>query len=64
MGLMRSNGVRLLALAVASSLAGCATTPRYEVDSDQVAKAERNARAFGYQVIWVNYPTKAGSENK
>ena len=64
MGRMQSNMARLLALAVAGLVAGCATTPRYEVDNDKVAKAERNARAYGYQVIWINYPTRAADETK
>jgi len=52
----------LLAAAAAASLAGCAnmgtTTAQAEVDYARVAQIERAARAFGTQVIWVNYPTK------
>jgi hypothetical protein len=53
---------KLLAVAGAALLASCAsvqtTATNEEIDYARVAQIERAARAFGTQVIWVNYPTK------
>jgi len=53
--------VKLLAVAIAGMVAGCASfqgSPDQTVDTARVAKVERYARIYGTQVIWVNYPTK------
>ncbi|HXF44956.1 MAG TPA: hypothetical protein VNK91_02450 [Burkholderiaceae bacterium] len=60
---MRSITALLAVAGAAAVLAtGCAstrtTTVTYEIDHQRVAQVERAARAFGTQVIWVNYPTK------
>jgi len=53
---------KLLAIAGAALLASCANVPANtadtEIDYVRIAQIERAARAFGTQVIWVNYPTK------
>jgi hypothetical protein len=59
--------VKLLAVAIAGLVAGCASiqgAPEQTVDAAKVAQVERNARAFGTQVIWVNYPTKPVEASK
>jgi DhnA family fructose-bisphosphate aldolase class Ia len=60
---MRSITALLAVAGAATVLAtGCASTrttaATYEIDHERVAQIERAARAFGTQVIWVNYPTK------
>lgn len=60
---MRTISTLLAAAGAASVLtAGCAgtgaATAAYEIDHERVARVERAARAYGTQVIWVNYPTK------
>src|SRR5262245_7299600 len=59
--------VRLLAVAGAVLLAGCAIStkgPYDDVDTVKVAQIERAARVFGTQVIWVNYPYKHAEATK
>jgi hypothetical protein len=59
--------VRLLAVAGAGLLASCATStkgPFDDIDTLKVAQIERAARAFGTQVIWVNYPYKHAETTK
>ncbi|HUL66300.1 MAG TPA: hypothetical protein VLW55_17000 [Burkholderiaceae bacterium] len=59
--------VKLLAVAVAGVVAGCASlqgAPEQTVDTAKVAQVERNARLFGTQVIWVNFPTKPVESTK
>jgi DhnA family fructose-bisphosphate aldolase class Ia len=62
MNLSMSRVVAPLAAAGVALLAGCASVPAAtadaEVDFARIAQIERAARAFGTQVIWVNYPTK------
>lgn len=58
---MRSIASRLVAGTALIVAAGCASTrpaATYEIDHARVAQIERAARAFGTQVIWVNYPTR------
>jgi len=58
---------KLLAVAAAGLVAGCASfqgAPDSNVDTAKVAQVERNARLFGTQVIWVNYPTKQAEAAK
>jgi LmbE family N-acetylglucosaminyl deacetylase len=60
---MRGIRILLVVAGVTGLLtSGCAGTPtaaaRYEIDHERVARVERAARAYGTQVIWVNYPTK------
>lgn len=48
----------LVSCLLGAVLAGCATKPGYvsEVDEQQVAQIEREARREGRQVIWLSYP--------
>jgi type IV pilus biogenesis protein CpaD/CtpE len=60
--------VRMLAVAGAAILAGCASAPAAtadtEVDYVKIAQVERAAKAFGTQIIWVNLPTKRSDATK
>lgn len=47
-----------LATVAAALLAGCAATPRHEMDSAYVARVEAEARRTGTAVYWVNYPVR------
>lgn len=68
MGIVQTRGARLLAIASAALLASCASAPSTtadtEIDYVKVTQVERAARAFGTQVIWVNYPTKRSEPAK
>jgi len=58
---------RLLAVAGAAVLASCANAPvntADDIDYVKIAQIERAAKAFGTQVIWVNYPTKRSEPTK
>lgn len=63
-----SVAARLLAVAGAAILAGCATAPAATADSEvdyvKMAQIERAARVFGTQVIWINLPTKRTDATK
>jgi hypothetical protein len=57
----------LLAVAGAAVLASCANAPvntADDIDYVKIAQIERAAKAFGTQVIWVNYPTKRSEPTK
>ena len=59
--------IAVLAVALVGSLTGCAGTGQSnvamspfdsDVDWDKVTVITRDARARGYDVVWVNPPTK------
>lgn len=64
---MRKPILAMFAVAVVASLSGCATSGEpvvamspfdSDVDWDKVTVITRDARSRGYDVVWVNPPTK------